>query len=439
VITDIEEALRAEMAARAETARLRPDFQAAVERGIGRDQVRRRVAGGSALVLLVGLGLVASMVLHGGIPAPTAATPLTDLARFSLLQIPTRGSLSGDGAFVADATRVGRATLTKAVADNGFGPLDPSSFRLLYTGDDGVERFVVVAGVFDDPHATSAQGSHTTSIYDVLIGPSGAPVSALRPQAYTGSSQGETAFAFTGESAGPGKPTPLIVLGPTGMTDIQYSAGVTFDSRLRQHRTGVPMTTVDGAAIGEIPGTTSVYTAYGYATGTAFKAQVNGHTTYDLNGGSSTPAWVSDALSSDPTIVAAHQGLQGLLVQKASGTGMNLGPQDVLTMSVRTALDNLAAVEHISIADLHYSVAWIGLEKPGMGAVVLDVTARGLPALQLFVDGTVGDSGGGGMAQGPLIRIAPSQGAGQVPKTRAQFTGGVGFGALGGPASSLAW
>ena len=439
MITDIEEALRAEMAVRAETARLRPDFHAAVERGVTRDRIQRRVAGGSALVLLLGVGIVASAALHGGIPLPTNVNPPMHLARFPLLQIPTRGSLACDAAFAADATRVGRAALTKSVTDNGFGPFDPSSFRLLYAGDDGVLRFVVVAGLFADRHADDGQGSNASSFYEALIGPSGAPASALRAQGYTGSSQGETTFAFTGESTGPGKPTPLVVLGPTRMTDVEYSAGVTLDSGLRPHRVGVSIPTVDGAAIGEIPGTDNAATAYDYATSTVFKAELNGRTIYDIGGGSSTPAWVLDALSNDPAIVAAHQDLQNLLIQKASAAGMTLGPQDVLTDSSRMALDDLAAIEHLSTADLHYSLAWIGLEKPGMGAVVLDVTVSGLPELQLFVDGTVGHNGGGGLAPDPLIRIAPKHGAGQVPKTRAQFTGGVGFELSQGSAAGGTW
>ncbi len=437
--TDIEEALRAELAARAETARLRPDFQDALERGIGRDKVRRRVAGGSALALFVAAAVAAAVILNGGASTPAPAHPPTDLSRFSLLQIPTRGSLAHDAAFVADAMRTGRAALDKTVADYEFGPLDPSSFRLLYAGDDGVLRFVVVAGIFNDPHATPDQPSSATSIYDVLIGQSGARAADLHPQAFPGTSQGESAFAVTGESAGPGKPTPLIVLGPTQMTDIQYSPGVTLDKTLHTHRTGVPLKTVDGAAIGEIPGTSSVFAAYGYSMGTAFKATVNGHTTYDFESAASMPAWVNDAISRDPAIVAAHQNLRNLLVQKASGAGLRLGPDDALILSVQMALEDLAIAEHSSITDVQYTVAWIGREDTGLGAVVLDVTVPGLPALQLFADAAAGGANMGDTTQGTLIRLEPSHDAGHVPTTRAQFTGGVSFGQDEGRLAGFTW
>ena len=439
MITDIEEALRAELTARAETAQLRPDFQATVERGIGRDRVRRRVAGGSTLALLMTTAVAASVILHGGAPTRTPANPSIDMSRFPLLQIPTRGSLAHDREFVADATRVGRAQLAKAVANNTFGPIDPASFRLLYAGDDGVLRYVVVGGIFNDPHATREQSSSATSIYDVLIGPSGASAAALQPQVLPGSSEGETAFALVGDSAGPGKPTPLIVLGLTQMTDIQYSTGVSLDKTLKTRRTGIPMRTVDGAAIGEIPGTTSAFTAYGYAQGTAFKATLNGHTTYNMESSDSTPTWVSDAMSTDPAIVAAHQGVKDLLVQKASDAGMRLDAQDALVLSTGMALDDLALAAHVSIADVHVTLAWIGPESPGVGAAVLDVTVPGFPALQAFIEGTVGNSAKGGDVQSPLIRIAPSQHAGPVPTTRAQFTGGVDFGQGVAQAPVLAW
>lgn len=454
MITGIEEALRAEMAARAETARLKPDFAAAVERGIERDRVRRRVAGGSALALLVTVFVAASVILHGGSSTPTPANPPTDFSRFPLLEIPTRGSLAHDGAFVADAARIGRADLNKAVA--GYGPLDPASFRLLYAGDDGAARYVVVAGIFTDPHATRAQPSSATSIYDVLIGPSGAPAAALQSQACPGSSQGERAFALIGESAGPGRPTPLIVLGPTEMTDIQYSSGISLDKTLRPHRVGVPMKTVDGAAIGEIPGTTSAFAAYagssgenldtistfaayGYAQQTAFKATLDGHTTYDIESAGQTPPWVSKALTSDPALVAAHQGIKDLLIQKASNAGMKLESRDALVLSTGMTLDNLALAAHVTIADVHVSVAWIGPENPGTGTVVLDVTVPGLPAIQAFIDGTVGNADKGGDMPSPLIRIAPSPNAGPVPTTRAQFAGGVRFGNDAIQAPGLVW
>jgi hypothetical protein len=427
VSTDIEEALRAEMAARAETARPKPGFQAVVERGVRRDKARRRAAGAMALALLVGVGIAASTVRPAGMAA-TTAIPATQLALFPLLEIPTRGSLAGDSAFIADATRVGRTTLTTAVEHNGYGSLEPSTFRLLYAGDDGVLRYVVVAGIFAGPHVNDKQESNATAVYDALIGPSGASASELRSRSFSGSTRGEPTVGFVDGSAGPGKPTPLIVLGPTSMTDVRYSAGITLDGRLQAHRIGVPMTTVDGAAIGEIPGTSSATVAYGYATGTVFRAELNGRTTYELNTGSATPEWASDYLTSDPTTAAANQGLKDLLAQKASAAGMTLGAQDPLVMSIGMAVEELAAVEHVSVAQVHESVAWIGLAKPGTGAVVLDVTVPGLPPLQLFMDDTVGSGGGVGIEQGPLIRVAPDHGAHQVPQSRAQFTGGVAFG-----------
>ena len=426
MITHIEDALRAEMAARAETARLKPDFAAAVERGIERDRVRRRVAGGSALALLATVSVAASVILNVGSSAPVPANPPIDFSRFPLLEIPTRGSLAHDDTFVADAARVGRADLNKAVA--GYGPMDPASFRLLYAGDDGTARYVVAAGIFTDPHATRTQPSGATSIYDVLIGPSGAPAAALQSQAYPGSSQGERAFALVGESAGPGKPTPMIVLGLTRMTDIQYSSGITLDNTLKPHRVGVPMKTVDGAAIGELPGTISAFAAYGYAQDMAFKATLDGHPTYDIESVGSTPPWVSKALTSDPSIVAAHQGLKDLLVQKASNAGMKLEPRDALVLSAGMTIDDLALAAHVSIANVHVTLAWIGPENPGTGAVVLDVTVPGLPAIHAFIDGTVGNADKGGDMPSPLIRIAPSPNAGPVPTTRARFTGGISFG-----------
>lgn len=438
--TDIEGALRAELAARAETAQLRPSFQAEVERGVVRDKARRRVAAGSALALLAGVGIAAPSILHAGIDSSATANGPAQLAlaQFPLLQIPTRGSLAGDGAFTADATRVVSAVLAEDVAHLGYGSLEPSTVRLLYAGDDGVLRYVVVAGVIGSSHADSKQGSNATAAYDAFVGPSGTSASGLRPQGVTTSNRGDTTFALAGQSAGPGKPTPLIALGPTSMTDIEYSAEAPFDSRLQPRVTGVPMRTADGAAIGEIPGTTNAFTAYGYAMLTVFKAKVNGHTTYHLIGGSSTPTWVLDALTSDPTIVSAHQALQNLLSQRASAAGLTLGAQDAFSMSVRQTLDDLAAVQHLSITQLHETVAWIGLEKPGTGAVVLDVTMPGLPTLQLFIDGNVGNSGAVQMSVAPLIRVAPSHDTGQVPTTRAQFTGGIAFQPMGMP-SGLAW
>jgi hypothetical protein len=70
---------------------------------------------------------------------------------------------------------------------------------------------------------------------------------------------------------------------------------------------------------------------------------------------------------------------------------------------------------------------------------VLDVTVPGLPAIQAFIDGTVGNADKGGDMPSPLIRIAPSPNAGPVPTTRAQFTGGVGFGNDAIQAPGLVW
>jgi hypothetical protein len=88
---------------------------------------------------------------------------------------------------------------------------------------------------------------------------------------------------------------------------------------------------------------------------------------------------------------------------------------------------------------VQYTVAWIGREDTGLGAVVLDVTVPGLPALQLFADAAAGGANMGDTTQGTLIRLEPSHDAGHVPTTRAQFTGGVSFGQDEGRLAGFTW
>ena len=431
--TQFEGVLRAELAGRAEVVQVRPGFTDGVQRGVGRDRTRRRMAGGSVLALVVAAIVAGVTVLSGGAGHQDAADGglSTETWGDSLLAIPTRGSLAHDAAFMAQARDAARKALM-GDQSSGFGTYVSGSLHILYAGDDGTFRIVAVAGYFRGRQAP-VPGAVT---YGLLIGPSGASVSSLKAQSGGATYPARSVEAFVGPSPAPGQPTPILVLGPTDMTDIAYSAHPLLDAKLKLYRTAVPMHTVDGAAMGEITGTSDALTAYTIAVDTMFKGRLGNGTVQRFGGGADTTGWIQFGLNQDPKIVSAYHGFDDALISAAATAGLTLDATSPLVYLVHNDLGMLAAVQGASISNVQMSVAWVGKESDGSLATVLNVDLPGLPPLQLFFSRL--QISAGAEQENALMRIRPESGA--VPRTETAFraAGGV-QGSLIGPDLSMAW
>jgi hypothetical protein len=430
--TQFEGVLRAELAGRAEAVQVRPGFTDGVQRGVGRDRNRRRAAGGSVLAVAVAAVVAGVAVLSGGAGRQDAADGgmSTETWGDSLLAIPTRGSLAHDAAFMAQARDAGSKALTGELS-SGSGTYVSGSLHILYAGDDGTYRIVALAGLFRGGQAPVPG----MVVYDLLIGPSGTSASSLKASTMGATYPAQPAEAFVGPSPGPGQATPVLVLGPTDMTDIAYSAHPLLDANLKLYRTAVPMHAVDGAAMGEIPQTTDALSAYANAVDTMFKGRLGDGRVLRFSGGEGTGGRVLLGMNQDPKIVAAYHGFDDALLSAAATAGVTLDAKSPLVYLVHNDLGMLAAVQGASIANVQMSVAWVGKERDGTLATVLNVDVPGLPALQLFAEHLQISAGAG--QESILMRIRPRSGAVPTAESAFRAAGGVN-GNLAGP-DEMVW
>lgn len=125
----------------------RPDPYTRVVQLRRRRRQRRVTALTVVFVLLVSTPTIWLLTPPGGPHQAAASVPA---ALLPLLNSPTRGSLAGDGAFLAvmrrrTALEVG--SMRGNPADGPYMPADPDRIKVLYAGDIGSRRYVITAGM----------------------------------------------------------------------------------------------------------------------------------------------------------------------------------------------------------------------------------------------------------------------------------------------------
>ena len=434
---DIEAVLRGELAVRADSLSIGAAPYPAVARAARHDRYRRRVGAATALVLAVVLAIVIPFGA-GGLMGTSAGPPATGGGPSPLLNAPVRGDLAGDSALITAAEQ--RFDAIAAHSPTAPGPHATAGYRVIYANDDGTHR-VIIGATYD--------GSNTD--FTGLVGPNAAAVSSLKPgideslstpaNTYDGGAPSpESTFTYLGMFTGGGGSVPFVVLGPTTMTQVEYSTTPTLgsmDGKLTHGRSGIThVTTVDGAAAGEIADATTVAGAVRLGSYTVFRAELAGRLT-DVDPMSRTTVVLPD---SSPTSDAQHEiraavaerGQNAGLVMPVDGVGGNGVPD-----RVAQALSDLASFDGVSISSIHYSIDWVGQETAQWNAALLDVSAPGLPKLQIFVRGlTVGasENDSSGMPN-TLMRPAVTLTAGHLPTTGEAFGGTlepnlIGFGLM---------
>ncbi|MFQ1002919.1 hypothetical protein [Modestobacter sp. SSW1-42] len=173
------------------------------------------------------------------VAAPTAPAPaelVAEAAGPTLYDVPTRGSLAGDAAFVEGV----RAIEWSSPPNAAMGVLSPpaDTRRVLFAGDvPGGHRWALVMGRMGEAYRTAWFAGRT------------------------GARPGQLALKLTPGDATPGEPItlqdagaptgPLVVVGLPG-DRVEYSPGQDRDAAGRLVRTYTELPVVDGVALGEV-------------------------------------------------------------------------------------------------------------------------------------------------------------------------------------------
>ncbi|GAA2404701.1 hypothetical protein Cme02nite_63460 [Catellatospora methionotrophica] len=194
--------LRATLDRHSDDVIARPDPYARVVRLRRRRQQRRVTAFAVVFVLLV---TTPTIWLLAPMDGPHYAAPPVPAALLPLLNSPTRGSLAGDGAFLA-VMRRRAANEVGPSRDNPAGgpymPTDPDRIKVLFAGDIGMRRYVMAAGMDGWPLLATFLGNAAERPEDLSLSGSG----ALEAVAQT---------HIRGEE-GPQAENTFLLLGPTG-------------------------------------------------------------------------------------------------------------------------------------------------------------------------------------------------------------------------------
>jgi hypothetical protein len=418
---DIEAALRGELAARAGALAVGDPPHLAVDRAIRRARNRRRAGAVSGLVLAIALAASLPAVLGGsGSPAIGAAkgTPSP------LLTLPLRGNLAGDSSFIAavqwrlDTTASIRELPAIGGKTNGKLNTVKGALKVLYANDDGTNRVVIAGAYLDDGY----------TYFIALVGRHGDAPSALTQQDLGGMKEAVDTFTYLGEFSPSRGTIPFVVLGPTSMTQVEYSTGLHLEvqgSRLVSVRTDVTRAAaVDGAAAGEIANVNTVTSAAWLNQFATFRGQINGkYVDADPNMRGDIPA------AGDSPLGAPFEAVKVAVAQKGRAAGLTMPTSspggDAVPDNVAQVLLDLANYSSLPISSISYQVDWIGRETADWDAALLDVKAPGLPDMQIFVRGlTAGapDSASPGLGQ-TFVRPSAPLAPGHLPKTASAFGG----------------
>lgn len=415
---DIESMLRGELAARADSLPVGGAPVQAVGRAVRRDRFRRRAGVAGSLALAVALTAVLPSAL-GGRHAGQGVHDASGGGAPALFTAPLRGNLADDAAFLSALEQ-----RLDGVSAPDFGGSRSTAaayeYKPLYVNDDGVHR-MVIAGV--------DEGTETG--FTVLVGAHGSTASALKvdPE-FTIEliATPQMAFTYVGPFAGKGGEVPYVVLGPPQMTAIEYSTEMTLETvggKLKPVRTAVKQAaTLDGAAAGEIGDPTTLDGAARLSYDLMFRAELGGSSiTPDSNGRTFLLLPANRTLSSAYAAIMAAVAQQGRLagLHTATGSPSRHGIGDDVAMVLLDAA-NFAGVPLDSVG---YHVDWIGRETPQWDSALVDVTAPGLPNLQIFVRGLAAGAPWDALSDPAiaLVRPATSLSPGHLPHTGSAFGG----------------
>ena len=199
---------------------------------------RRRQASAALAVAVVVLAAVAGRPAEPprGTPVQVVTEVVAADPRPSLYDVPTRGSLAGDAAFVAGVAAIDWAGPANAALSELSPPA--STRRVLFAGDvPGGHRWALVMGRIGDRYRTAW-----------FAGRTGAPPGQLA--LWLGIDDAAPDVPLTLQDAG--APTgPLVVVGMPG-DRVEYSPGQDrgADGRLARSYTELPV--VDGVSLGEV-------------------------------------------------------------------------------------------------------------------------------------------------------------------------------------------
>ncbi|MCZ2829268.1 hypothetical protein O2W14_10535 [Modestobacter sp. VKM Ac-2986] len=236
-MTDVEQDLQDRLTRLARHAPSRGDTAAHV---LALRSRRRRgraaqVAGAATVALAVVLAVVPGRPAHP--PPPVVTTEVvTGYTGPSLYDVPTRGSLAGDAAFVAGVQAIEWASPPNAA----LGVLSPpaDTRRVLFAGDvPGGHRWALVMGRVGDELRTAW-----------FAGRTGSPPGRLTLWLGTGEARPDVPIALQDAGAATG---PLVVVGMPG-DRVEYSPGQDRDAAGRLVRSYAELPVVDGVSLGEV-------------------------------------------------------------------------------------------------------------------------------------------------------------------------------------------
>ena len=415
----VEAALRGELSARA--VGLPPGGlpMPRIATAVRRDRMRRRTYVGTGFVLVVALIAAATPAIIGAAQGAGVASAAARGGGLSqLLSMAPRGNLAGDTAFM-------QAAETRLSGD-----------KVLYADDDGTHTVVIGA---DATKQSSNEfrtliGGHTASAAQLEAAPGGGEFD-----------QDTKAYTFVGEFTPKDAQVPLVVLGPTDLTGIEYATGMRLTEmrgRLVPVRTGVKqIKAMDGVAETELADSDA-----GSDTNAEVLDSSNDSGLYFAMRAKlgSRYADASPAVRALPATPAgniedpAYAPIRSAVVAKGDSAGIALalkGPGgDALADNVALVLSDVANLADVTPSNVATRVDWVGRETPEWDCALVEFAAPGLPAFQAFIRGLapgVSDAHSPSLAQS-FVRPVEPLARGDIPTTAAAFGGTPEFMTVGG-------
>jgi len=407
----VEAALRGELSARAVGLPTGKPQVPRIVTAVRRDRMRRRTYAGAGFVLVAALIAAATPAIIGaahGAGVASAAARGGGLSQ--LLSMAPRGNLVDDTAFL-------QAVETRLPGD-----------KVLYANDDGTHTVVIGT---DTTKQSSAE-------FRTLVGGHAASMPQLEAAPGDGEfNQDARTYTFVSQFTAKDAEVPLVVLGPTDLTGIEYATGIRLAEmrgRLVPMRTGVKrIEAVDGALETELADTDTLNSFSGPGLYFAVRARLG-----DQYIGTSPGVRVLQATPAGNIEDPGYEPIRWAVVAKGESAGITLalkGPSgDALVDNVALVLSDVANLADVTPSDVTTRVDWVGRETPDWDSALVEFAAPGLPAFQAFIRGLapgVPDTDSPSLAQS-FVRPVEPLARGDIPTTAAAFGGTPEFTTIGG-------